>query len=347
MTRRNGSSAAAAAAMALALAAAATGAAASDPLDRLRAAGRLSEGEWRSLERGDVVAKVIDTEDRSEILSFAAARVRAKAERVAAELRDREGRAGEPWTLQSGAVGEPAAAADFAALALDPGDVKDLAHGRLNDCDVRLPNDAILSLRRELDGVPEAARQARATAAFRQLLAANAAAYQARGNPALLQYDNNGDPVRIADSLERVLQRSTLLQELAPDLFAFVRTFPAGRPPDVEQQVYWMKEKFWLLDVLSLDQLLLARRTLAQVPVTIVVSKQLYATHYYESSLGLTVFVESRPGDGWLFVVNRTRADIRRSGFSWVERLLIHHLVSRRLGARARHLRVRLERAAS
>ncbi|HXY38400.1 MAG TPA: hypothetical protein VEQ10_01950 [Vicinamibacteria bacterium] len=346
MARSTGSSAAALALLALALAAPSSRAD-DEPLVRLRSAGHLGEAEWRSVERGEVVAKVIDTEDRSEILSFAAARVKASAAVVAAELRDREGHAGEPWTLQSGAVGTPATVADFAALALDPGDVKDLSRGRVNDCDVRLPNDAILGLRRELDGVPEAARGARASAAFRQLLASYAAGYQSRGNPALFQYENNGDPVRIADSLEQVLRRSTPLWELAPDLFAFARTFPAGQPPDAEQQVYWMKEKFWLLDVLSLDQLMLVTRNQGGVPLTVVVSKQLYATHYYESSLGVTVFVESRPGDGWLFFVNRTRADIRRSGFSWVERLLVHHLVGRRLGARTRHLRARLERPAS
>ncbi len=346
MARRTRSLAAALAALALA-AFATSAAAASDPLPELRAAGRLSDGEWRSLERGFVVAKVIDTEDRSEILSFAAARVKATASQVAGALRDREGHPGEPWTLQSGAVTLPAGVADFAALQLDAGDVKDLARGRVNDCDVRLPNDAILSLRHELDGVPESTRQARATAAFRQLLAVYAAGYQTRGNPALFQYENNGDPVRIADSLDRVLQRSALLSDLAPDLFAFVRSFPAGRPPDAEQQIYWMKEKFWLLDVLSLNQLMLVTRTEAGVPLTVVVSKQLYATHYYESSLGLTAFVESRPGDGWLFFLNRTRADIRRSGFSWVERLLIHHLVGRRLSARTRHLRTLLERTGS
>ncbi len=318
--------------------------AAVDPLSRLRAEGRLTPGESRSLERGEVVAKMLETDDRSEVLSFAAARVKATTERVAGALHEREGHTREPWTLQSGDVDEPASAGNFATLSLDPGDVKDLSRGRLNDCDVRLPNDAILSLRRELDGVAPAARQARADAAFRTLLAGYAAAYQQRGDPALVQYDNNGDPVRIADSLDRLLRRSALLQELAPDLPSFLRTFPAQRPADVAQRLYWMKEKFWLLNVVSLNQLVIARREGAGGRLTIAVSKQLYATHYYESSLGLTAFVEDGPGSGWLFLLNRTRADIRRSGFTWIERLLLNHLVRARLEARLKHFRTALER---
>ena len=315
-----------------------------DPLARLRTEGRLTDGEWRALARGEVVAKMIDTEDRSEVFSIGATRVRATSERVVSELRDREGRASEPWTLQSGTVGELAAAGDFAGLSLPAGDARDLARGRVNDCEVRLPNDAIVRLSRELDGLAPGPREARASAAFRELLAGYAAAYQQRGNPALVQYDNNGDPVRIADSVERLLARSTLLSELAPDLAAFVRSFPVGRPADTEQRLHWARQKFWLLEVISLDQLFVARRESAGGQLTIAVSKQLYATHYYESSLGLTVFLESGPGSGWLFLVNRTRADIRRSGFTWVERLLLNHLVRRRLDARLKHLRAQLER---
>jgi hypothetical protein len=312
------------------------------PLDRLRAEGRLTDGEWRALERGEVVAKTIETDDRSEVLSFAAPQVKASSARVAELLRDREGHADEPWTLQGGNVAEPAVPGDFAALALSPGDARDLSVCRPNDCDVRLPNDAILSLRQALDAAAPGSREARASVAFRELLLGCAARYQERGNAALFRYDNNGDPVRIADSLERLLTRSTLLQELAPDLAAFLRSFPAGRPVDAEQHLYWTKEKFWLLEVLSLDQLVMASRPSGRL--TIAVSKQLYATHYYESSLGLIAFVETREGAGWLFLVNRTRADIRRSGFTWVERLLLNHLVRRRLEARMKHLRVRLER---
>ena len=333
------------AAILLAAALESTGVPAPDPLARLRAEGRLTYGEWRALERGEVVAKVIETDDRSEVLSFAAAQVKASSPRVAALLRDREGHADEPWTLQSGNVAEPAASSDFASLTLDAGDVKDLSRCRVNDCDVRLPADAILSLRQELDSVVPAGRAARASDAFRELLAGYAARYQEHGDAALFEYANNGDSVRIADSLGRLLLRSTLLQELAPDLHASLRKVPAGRPADAEQHLYWTKEKFWLLEVVSLNQVVVVGRVSADGRLTIAVSKQLYATHYYESSLGLTAFVESRPGAGWLFLVNRTRADIRRSGFTWVERLLLNHLVRRRLDARLKHLRARLERA--
>lgn len=316
-----------------------------EALTRLRAEGQLTDGESRALERGAVVAKTIETADRSEVLSFAVASLRTTPARVAAQLRDLEGRRGEPWTLQCGRVGEPVSPADFEPLSLDAGDVKDLSRCRVSDCDVRLPADAIARFRRELDATTPAARTARANALARELLAGYAAAYREHGAAALFEYANNDDPVRIADSVERLLERSTVLHDLAPDLHAFLREFPAHRPADAEEYLYWAKEKFWLLDVLSLNQVVIVDRAAAVGRLTLAVSKQLYATHYYESSLGLTAFVETQPGSGWLFLINRTRADIRRSGFTWVERLLLNHLVRRRLNARISHLRARLEQS--
>ena len=317
---------------------------ASDRAAWLRSEGRLSEAESRTLERGGMVAKVIETEDRSAVYTFAAAQVRATPTRVVELLRNLEGRGREPWTLESGRVGEPATPADFARLTLDAREVKALSRCRVNDCDVRLPADAIVRMRSELDGTASDVRAARANALFAELLAGYAAAYQARGNPALFEYANNDDPVRIADSLDRLLRGSSLLYGLAPDVFALQRDYPEGRPKDAEQYCYWTKERFWLSDVVSLSQTTIVDRAAGTGRLVVAVSKQLYASHYYESSLGLTVFVAGPAGEGWVFVVNRVRADIRRSGFTRVERLVLNHLVRHRLDARMSYLKTELER---
>jgi hypothetical protein len=334
------------AAATLAAAVALAGGAPGDLLDRLRAEGQLTFGETRALQRGSVVAKMVETDDPAEVVSFAATSVKTTSARVVALLHDVEGRRSEPWTQQCGRVGDPPSAADFAALTLDSGDARELSRGRVNACEVRLPADAIRLFNRELGGAPPAPRTERASAIFREMLAGYARAYRERGAPALFEYANNDDPVRIADSLQRLFRRSTLLRELAPDLQAFLVGSPAQRPADAEDYLYWAKEKFWLLDVVSLSQVALVDRPAGAGRLTLAVSTQLYATHYYESSLGLTVFVESAPGTGWLFLLNRTRADIRRSGFTWLERLLLNHLVRRRLDARLSHLRARLEQDA-
>jgi len=171
-----------------------------DPVAFLRREGRLTASDLGSLERGSIIAKVIDTDDRSEIFSLVVMRVKTTPARALQRLRDREGRAGAPWILQSGRLGAAPSVSDFEAMTLDAGDVKHLGKCVVNNCEVRLPAEAMERFRNEVDGSSES-RTARANVLFRQMLAAYAASYLQRGNAALFRYDNNNDPVRIADSL--------------------------------------------------------------------------------------------------------------------------------------------------
>jgi hypothetical protein len=315
-----------------------------DPVAFLRREGGLSASDVASLERGSIIAKVIDTDDRSEVLSLAVMRVNTTPERALQRLRDMEGRAGAPWLIQAGRVGPAPSPADFAAMTLDAGDVKHLGKCVVNNCDVRLPAEAIEQFRKEIDWSSDG-RIARVNALFRQMLASYAASYLQRGNAALFRYDNNDDPVRISDSLQLLAQRFGVLRDTVPDLHAYIGSFPQGRADDDQDVVYWIKEKFWVVNVLSLSHTTIADRTTPSGRLVLAVSKQLYATHYYESSLGATIFLEGAGGWGpHVIYINRTRADIRRNGFTWVERVLLKYLVKDRLEAQSRYLRQQLER---
>jgi len=315
-----------------------------DPVAFLRRQGGLSASDLGNLERGGIVAKVIDTGDRSEIFSLAVMRVKTTPERAWQRLRDLEGTMGAPWILQAGRAGASPAASDFEAMTLDPGDVKHLARCVVNNCDLRLPEEAIEQFRKEVDWSSES-RVARANALFRQMLASYAASYLRRGNAALFRYVNNDDPVNIADSLHILAQRFEVLRDTVPDLHAYLESFPQGRPEDTEDAVYWTKERFWLVNVLSLSHATIADRSTPAGRLILAMSKQLYANHYYESSLGTTIFIEG--ANGWgphVIYVNRTRADIRRNGFTWFERVLLKYLVKDRLEAQSKYLRQQLEK---
>jgi hypothetical protein len=314
-----------------------------DPVAFLRREGGLNATELGLLERGAIHAKVIETSDRSEVLVFAATRVKATADRALEVFRDIEGLKGQPWVMQIGRLGASPTPNDLVALTLEPGDVKHLSRCRVNNCDVRLPAEAIERFRREIDW-SSAVHGARAEAMFRQLLATYAEAYLKRGNTALFEYANNDDPVRVSDSLDKLIGRSQFLQQAVPDVWTSLQRFPEARPADAEDIVYWLKERFWLLNVLSLNHVTIVDRATSSGRMVLAVTKQLYASHYYESSLSTTMFVEGPAGAGaYLIFVNRTRADIRRSGFTWVERLLLNHLVRGRLDAQLKFLRGQLE----
>jgi hypothetical protein len=315
-----------------------------DPVAFLRREGGLSASDLASLERGSIIARVIDTSDRSEVYSLAVMRVRTTPARALQRLRDLDGRTGAPWVIEVGRLGAVPSPSDFQAMNLDPGDVKHLGKCVVNNCEVRLPAEAIDQFRKEVDWSSET-RTARANVMFRQMLASYAASYLQRGNAALFRYDNNDDPVRIADSLHLLVQRFDVLRDTAPDLHAYLESFPHGSPEDAEDVLYWIKEKFWLVNVLSLNHATIADRTTPSGRLVLAVSKQLYATHYFESSLGATIFIEGATGWGpHVIYINRTRADIRRNGFTWFERVLLKYLVHDRLQAQSKYLRQQLEK---
>jgi hypothetical protein len=314
-------------------------------LSLLRTEGSLTSLELAAVEKGGIVAKVIDTPDRSEVVSLAVMRVSTTPSRVRERFRNVESWRQDPWVLQVGRVGKVPSTPDLEALTLDPRDVNDLARCRVSDCDLRFPAEVIEQFRKKIDW-SSSSHVARANALFRETLSDYTASYLSRGNAALFEYDNNDDPVRVVDGLRQLILRSRFLAEAAPDLHSYLERFPTDRPPDAEDLVYWLKERFWLLNVLSLNHSTVVDRAAAGGRLIMAVSKQLYASHYYEASLSVTAYVEGPGGGGsYLFSLNRTRADIRPRGFNWWERLLVNRLVRRRLEAQFRHLRRCLEAA--
>jgi hypothetical protein len=100
-------------------------------------------GELAVVERGGIVAKVIATSDRSEILSLSAMRVRTTPAKVRERFLRVETWRRDPWVIQIGVVGPTPSTANMEGLTLDSGDVKHLSRCRVGDCDIRLPADAI------------------------------------------------------------------------------------------------------------------------------------------------------------------------------------------------------------
>ena len=314
-----------------------------DPHAFLTSDAGLTAADLGSIEQGRVIAKVVDTGDASEVMAVGVMRVHATAAEVLARLRGFEGRRRPEDVISVGMFGSSPSPADLARLTLDGNDLGALRKCKVGGCDVRLPAWAIARVRREVDwSSPRAAESA--TALWRELLAGFTATYLSRGNAGLVEYDNNDMPVKVGDSLARVLALSSYLEDSAPDLFRYLQQFPAGRPGEAEDYLYWVKERFWIKTVVSLNHVTIVSAEASGRRFVLCASKQLYANRYFESSLGLTLFIEGRGGSDLVYV-SRSRADIRPSGFNFFERLLLRRLVQGRLSAQLQWLRSVLEPA--
>ena len=311
------------------------------PLVFLRNDAGLSAADLGALEQGRVIARVVDTGDASEVLAVGAVRLHTTTLRVLAQVKAFEGRRRPGDILQAGLMGREPSAQDLAGLTLDNADLGALSRCQPGTCDLRLSAGAIQRFRREVDwSSPRRAQQA--SALWHEVLAGLARDYLTHGNAALFEYVNNDMPVKVGESLARVLDRSGYLADSAPDLHRYLLRFPEDRPSGVEEYLYWLKEKFWIKTVVSLNHVVVTSGEDAGSRYVLAASKQIYANRYYESSVSLTVFVEGAAGT-YLVYISRSRADIRPTGFNFFERILLRRLVSGRLDAQLRWVRDVLE----
>ena len=92
-----------------------------------------------------------------------------------------------------------------------------------------------------------------------------------------------------------------------PDLKKYLLDYPKVRLPNAESFLYWQSVKFGLKPTIRINHLTIANR---QSHVA-VVSKMLYASHYFWTAIELRVLVpDPARGEGfWFANVNRSRSD--------------------------------------
>src|ERR1043166_3444770 len=126
--------------------------------------------------------------------------------------------------------------------------------------------------------------RARATAFVRRQILAYVADYRARGNAAMLTYDDLG-AVHGSDALKAMLRDSSLEYRVLPDLDRFFTNYPHDELRAAKQVMFW-----------SVDRLPHARPVLritheavltpAEYPaMTVIADKQIYANHTFEGGL--------------------------------------------------------------
>ena len=76
--------------------------------------------------------------------------------------------------------------------------------------------------------------------------------------------------------------------------------------------------------MLSMTHVTIYPRRHGNANEVLIASKQLYATHYFESSLAFTMMIPREGGEGsYLLYLNRSRTDTLRGFFSGITRLFI------------------------
>jgi len=281
--------------------------------------------EIGDLDHGQIVVKLPPTMESREVAAFAIMRLRVSPDYYVSKFEDIVNFKKSDNVLQIGKFSNPPRLEDLSNLSLDPADVEAIRYCHLNKCDLKMPAHFIERFMTDLDWTAPNYRE-RANALMREKLLEYVKGYLQGGNAELAEYRDKPYRVRLGDEFRSLLQPAPYTYGYTPEFENYLETFPRSRPQDSHDFIYWSKEKFGLKPVISITHVIIYKRVTPEGTDVMIASKGIYASHYFEASLGLTALVRgpaSDPSHSYLIYLNRSRADALRGPFSGMKRALI------------------------
>ncbi|MGE5603858.1 MAG: hypothetical protein ACM30E_12465 [Nitrososphaerales archaeon] len=288
----------------------------------LRTIGGFSAADLTRLDSGVAIARALDTE-RREVAIVGAVRVQAPRDRLLARYRDITNLQSSDIVLQIGRISPEPRPEDFQALNFEAYDLDTISKCEAGDCGVRLSTAQLASFKREVNWQAPDARQ-QASTLWRRLLSDYAAGYLARG--ALADYRNKAEPLNVADEFAVIFNESGPLAAAAPEFLAYLQQFPRAQLPNVENIMYWSKDDFGLRPVTSITHLALSAPPPGSSRPAAIGTRQIYATHYFDAALGVTLAFDDGASGFYMVTVNRART----RSLSSFSRAIVRGIVERR-----------------
>lgn len=294
------------------------------------------ETDFATLHLNQPVVRSIPTSDKAEIAVSGLVNIRAVAEEFLRSYRDSMTRKSNTAILEIGAFGLEPSLADLETLTLETRDIEDLKECVVGECQVKLSAAMIERFRKEINW-DAADYESKVTSLFRQMLFEYVKDYRARGEAALIEYNDKRDQVSLADE-QRTLNA-------AP---SYVNQFINGSKAGLElleDALVWSKIKFGLKPVIAINHILIYKRNSDVGPQVLIASEQIYANHYFNASLALTAFVRvpDAPNGAYLVYENRSRTDGLEGPFGKLKRGVVEKKAVEGLRSILEHSKARLE----
>ena len=269
-----------------------------------------AETDLTALQLNQPVVRSIPTSDKAEIAVSGLVNIRAAADEFLRSYRESMTRKSNAAILEVGSFGREPSLGDLETLTLEPRDIEDLKECVVGECQIKLSAAMIERFRKEIDwnGADCAAR---VTNLFRQMLFEYVKDYRARGEAALIEYNDKRDQVSLAEGQRALDAAPSYVNEFINDSKAGLQL--------LEDTLVWSKIKFGLKPVIAINHILIYRRNNDVGPQVLISSKQIYANHYFNASLALTAFVRV-PEGAYLLYENRSRADGLEGPFGKIKR---------------------------
>jgi hypothetical protein len=285
----------------------------------------LSAADVARVDRGEIVGRTLGVKNAREVATLGVVRVLATPEHYVERLRDIARFKRTDDILQIGTFSEPARESDLVPLTVEDADLKRFRECRVGDCDVRFTADGIRRLQRDIDWrAPDAAHKA--SALVKALLVESVTRYRAGGASAAIEYAGTAAPLNVGREFASLVEADTSTWTYVPRLRRHLLEYPMGAGEGASDFIYWSKERVHARPVVSITHVAIVPGEPSS-PVTYAIgTKQLYAAHYFDASLGVTLLLRdaAAPTPGtYVVYLNRSRIDLFDGLFGGVARRLV------------------------
>jgi hypothetical protein len=282
--------------------------------------------DFASLERGEPVIKVLSALDKREVAVCGVQRLRGTPSTIMKAFNQSLAQQNNGSILAIGRFSYPPRLADVETLSLERNDIEDLKRCVVGECELKLSAATIGRFQNEVDWTaPDYQHQA--TRLFQEMLLDYVRDYQSRGDAALIEYHDQRRPVAVREEHRALLSRSHYINDFAPEFASYLKNFPKSDLSIVESYINWTKLKFGLKPVIIVTHVASYSRPDNNAQQMLTVSKQVYANHYFDSSLAATAVISIPTTYGgpecYLFYTNYSRVDSLMGSFSKVKRGLV------------------------
>jgi len=274
-----------------------------EPFKFFRDYAGLKEEQITAIRNGKAVAKVVESRTPDEVFVFGSVYVNSTPEKYLKLASDIEALRKLPSYLAIRKFSDPPRLSDLDGFTLEADDIKQLKNCEPGKCDIQLPTDAMDAFKQSVNwSDPDAANQVNQLAQKMALEAIQR--YTQGGNAALGTYMDKHHPAVVGDTFASLLSRSKALPVYLPELERYLLDYPQAQSENIQSEFYWEKVQFGLKPTLRIVQAIVYRESRSTNPAYAVAVKQLYASHYFETALDLTVCVrdQENPGRGFYLI---------------------------------------------
>jgi hypothetical protein len=257
----------------------------------------LTDDQIASIRNGKAIAKIIESPTPDEVFVFGSVYINSTPQSYLKFASDLDQLRKLPGYLAVRKFSDPPQLSDLEGFTLDDDDIKELKDCKPDSCKVQLPAESMDEFQKQVNwSAPDAAEQVNrlgqqmALEALRQ--------YIHGGNQALGTYRDKKHPTAVAETFASLLSRSEALPVYLPELDRYLLDYPAAPSDQIQSQFYWEKINFGLKPTLRIVQAIVFQGVGPTEPAYAVAVKQLYASHYFETALDLTVCVKAADAPG-------------------------------------------------